>query len=88
MNKLADARHKVDFPIQGTGEETRSFCYISDVIDCMILSIEKMKDSHLIGPLNIGSEERIRIIDLARKIIEISGKDIDLEIIFTVLSNL
>ena len=68
------------YSIFGTGEETRSFCYISDVIDCMIISIEKMNDSHLIGPLNIGSEKRIRIIDLARKIIEISGKDIDLEI--------
>ena len=69
------------YSIFGTGEETRSFCYISDVIDCMIISIEKMNDSYLIGPLNIGSEERIRIIDLARKIIEISGKDIDLKTI-------
>ena len=62
------------YSIFGTGEETRSFCYISDVIDSIILSIKKMNGSRrLIGPLNIGSEERIRIIDLARKIIEISG---------------
>lgn len=67
------------YTIFGTGKETRSFCYISDVIDAMMIAIENMESQKLIGPLNIGSENRIRIVDLAKKVIEISGKDITLE---------
>ena len=64
------------FTIKGSGQETRSYCYIDDVIDAMLISMEKVSEFELIGPLNIGGEDRIRIIDLARKIANLSGKDI------------
>ena len=67
------------FSIFGSGEETRTYCYISDVLDALCLAVEKLKNHQMIGPLNIGSEEPIRIIDLANKIIEISGKNIKVE---------
>jgi len=51
---------------------------VSDVVDAMLLAVEKLDHFRQIGPLNIGSEERIRIVDLARKIIEVSGKGIEL----------
>lgn len=66
------------FIINSSGQETRSYCYISDVVDAILLAIEKLDEHKLIGPLNIGSQEQIRIIDLAKMIIEISGKDIEL----------
>jgi nucleoside-diphosphate-sugar epimerase len=64
------------FTVLGSGDETRSYCYIEDVLDAMLLAVEKLDVHQLIGPLNIGSEEHIRIGDLARMIINISGKKI------------
>lgn len=67
------------FTILGTGKETRSYCYIDDVLDAMLLAMEKLDDVQLLEPLNIGSDELISIGDLAKTIIEISGKDISLD---------
>lgn len=66
------------FSIRGTGQETRTYCYVSDAVDAMLRAMEKLDQHRLIGPLNIGSEEKIRIVDLARKVIAASGKDIEL----------
>ena len=67
------------FPIFGSGNETRTYCYISDVLDTLCIAVEKVKNYQIIGPLNVGSEEPIRIIDLTNKIIGISGKNIKVE---------
>ena len=67
------------FPIFGSGNETRTYCYISDVLDALCVAVEKVKNYQIIGPLNVGSEEPIRIIDLTNKIIGISGKNIKVE---------
>ena len=64
------------FTILGTGKETRSYCYIDDVIDAMLLCVEKLDDHKLIGPINIGTDEKISIGNLAEEIIRISGKNI------------
>jgi len=66
-------------PIFGSGNETRTYCYISDVLDAICIAVEKVKNYQIIGPLNVGSEEPIRIIDLTNKIIGISGKNIMVE---------
>lgn len=65
------------FVVLGTGEETRSYCYISDVVDAMLLAVEKLDTHKLIGPINIGTGSRIKIMDLVEEIIRISGKDIE-----------
>ena len=56
------------FTIFGDGSKTRSFTYISDVIDATLLALEKGKT----GPYNIGGENNISIKDLAEKIIAIT----------------
>ena len=66
------------FTIRGSGEESRSYCYVSDVVDAMLLAMERLDKHRLLGPLNIGSEESIRIIDLAREIVDISGKGMEI----------
>jgi nucleoside-diphosphate-sugar epimerase len=66
------------FTILGSGEETRSYCYITDVVDAMLSALEKLAGCQLIGPLNVGSETRLRIRDLVREIIDISGKQIQI----------
>ena len=66
------------FSIFGNGNETRTYCYISDVLDALCIAAKKSYEGHFIGPLNIGSEMPIKIVDLANKIIQISGKEINL----------
>lgn len=64
------------FRVMGTGKETRSFHYISDTLDALMRAVAKLQDNTLLGPFNLGAEGRVTIEEIARTIIEISGKDI------------
>lgn len=68
------------FFIKGTGKETRSFCYIDDAVDAIVRSVEALEDNPLIGPINIGNEGHITILDLAREVVSASGKDIEVHL--------
>jgi nucleoside-diphosphate-sugar epimerase len=63
----------VDFPIQGSGEETRSFVFIDDFIDGLVLVIEKGKHLNI---YHIGTMDEIPIKELAAAIGTIFGKEI------------
>lgn len=67
---------EISFDVWGTGEETRSYCYIDDALNCIELMIDKMNSLQMVGPLNVGKEERISISEIANIVIEISGKPI------------
>jgi nucleoside-diphosphate-sugar epimerase len=67
------------FSIRGSGQETRTYCYVSDAVDAMLLAVEKLSEHRFLGPLNIGAEQPIRIVDLARQVIAVSGKGMELE---------
>jgi len=60
---------KIKLKIEGTGNETRSFCYIDDAISA-ILKCEKVNKNDI---FNIGNEEEIKIIDLVNTMLEILG---------------
>lgn len=68
---------EIDFNVWGTGKETRSYCYIEDTLDCIELMVNKMNEINLVGPLNVGKEERVSIADIADIVIKTSGKDIN-----------
>ena len=70
---------EIPFSIWGTGEETRSYCFIDDAIECTKLMIEKMEEENIVGPLNVGRQELTKIKDIANKLVAISGKDVILE---------
>jgi UDP-glucuronate decarboxylase len=57
--------------IYGDGTQTRSFCYVDDLIDVAI----RMMDSsdEVIGPVNIGNPVEYRIVDLAKQIQHLTG---------------
>lgn len=55
--------------VYGDGSQTRSFCYVSDLVD----GIMKLKDSDLNEPVNIGNPDEMSILDFAKKIKEITG---------------
>jgi len=59
----------------GSGEQTRSFIYVDDAVDGMI----KMIESYCVAdPVNIGTPEMVKIKDLARKILDIVGYDVEI----------
>jgi len=68
--KVAESEKSID--VWGTGNQTRSFLYIDECIE----GLTRLMESDFRWPLNIGSEERISIKDLAKLIIGISGKDL------------
>lgn len=62
--------------VWGTGTQTRSFLYVTDFARGLIDTCEKYA---VADPLNIGSDEEISIGDLAKLLIELSGKDVKIE---------
>ncbi len=66
------------FSVLGTGRETRSFHYVTDTIEAILRAVQKLETEHLIGPFNLGSEERVSIGELVREVIATSGKDIEI----------
>jgi nucleoside-diphosphate-sugar epimerase len=75
MKELASHHDVVRFPIQGTGEQTRSFVFIDDFIDGLIAVL---RDGEHLNIYNIGTEDEIAIADLARRIGELFGKSIEI----------
>ena len=57
--------------IYGNGLQTRSFCYVDDLISAMVLMMNSRKD--FIGPINLGNPNEFTIIELAEMIISIIG---------------
>ena len=60
-----------DPEVWGDGEQTRSFCYVDDCVE----GIYRLMVSDYREPLNLGSEEMVTVNELARIIVEVSGKD-------------
>ena len=62
--------------IYGDGGQTRSFCYVDDLIRGLELLMET--DDDVTGPINLGNPDEYRVVDLAEKIIELSNSDSEL----------
>jgi UDP-glucuronate decarboxylase len=69
-NFIVQALLNKDITIYGDGNQTRSFCYIDDMIDGIV---RMMEQDGFTGPVNLGNPEEYRIIELAEMIIELSG---------------
>ncbi|MBA7587767.1 UDP-N-acetylglucosamine 4-epimerase [subsurface metagenome] len=70
-NFIVQALKNEDITIYGDGSQTRSFCYVDDLIDGMV----KMMNSRteFTGPVNIGNPEEFSILELAEKVIDITN---------------
>ena len=60
-----------ELTIYGQGQQTRSFCYVSDLIDGFIRMMNSSDD--IIGPINLGNPEERTILDLAEQIKRMTG---------------
>ena len=72
---ISNALDKKDLIIYGDKNFNSSFCYISDCID----AIMKLMESDIETPINIGSDVKINLTDLAYKIIKIIDKNLKIE---------
>ncbi len=66
---ISQALLNEDVTVFGDGTQTRSFCYISDLVDGII----RLMLSHEHGPINIGNPQEMTIEQIARLIIEMTG---------------
>ena len=69
-NFIMQALKNDDITIYGEGNQTRSFCYIDDLIEG---TIRMMSSDNFIGPVNIGNPHEFTIIDLAKKVLDLTG---------------
>jgi len=70
-NFICQALLGEDITIFGRGEQTRSFCYVTELID----GLDRLMNSpeNITGPINIGNPNEFTIRELAEKVIEITG---------------
>jgi nucleoside-diphosphate-sugar epimerase len=66
---------RLPFQIQGSGQETRSFCFIEDLVAGVM--VMRDKGEHL-GIYHIGTTEEVSIADLAKRIADLADSEIDL----------
>ena len=62
--------------IYGKGTQTRSFCYVSDMVDGLIRLMET--DESVTGPINLGNPVEFTMIELANRVLELSGSSSEL----------
>jgi UDP-glucuronate decarboxylase len=69
-NFIVQALKGEDITVYGEGTQTRSFCYVDDLVDGMIRMMEK---EDLVGPVNLGNPTETAIVEFAKRIIELTG---------------
>lgn len=66
---IAQALHNEDVTVYGDGQQTRSVCYVDDLIE----GIYRLLLSDEVLPVNIGNPDEITMLELAKEIIELTG---------------
>ena len=70
-NFIVQALRGNDITIYGSGQQTRSFCYVDDLVEAMIRMMATGDD--FTGPVNIGNPSEFTMIELAEKILSLTG---------------
>jgi UDP-glucuronate decarboxylase len=70
-NFIIQALNNQDITVFGEGSQTRSFCFVDDLIDGLIRMMNAPDD--FIGPVNIGNPYEFTILELAEKVISLTG---------------
>lgn len=70
-NFIVQALKGQDLTIYGTGEQTRSFCYVDDLIDALVRMMAT--DPEFTGPVNIGNPVEFTMLELAERVLKLVG---------------
>jgi len=68
-NFILQALNGENITIYGNGKQTRSFCYISDMVD----GLYRLMNGNCVGPVNLGNPEELTILRIAEKIISLTN---------------
>jgi len=68
-NFIVQALKADPLTVYGTGKQTRSFCFVDDVVDGMI----RLMNSEYVGPVNLGNPSEITVLELAEKVSALTG---------------
>jgi dTDP-glucose 4,6-dehydratase len=68
-NFIDQALRNRDITVYGKGSQTRSFCYVTDLVD----GIYRLMNSSINDPVNLGNPNEMTILDLAKRIIRLTG---------------
>lgn len=72
-NCIMQAIKNEDITIYGDGSQTRSFCYVDDLVEGIIRMMNNKQG--FIGPVNLGNPSERTVLDLAQKVIKLTGSD-------------
>ena len=70
-NFICQALRGEDITIFGDGLQTRSFCYVDDLVSAFVLLMDS--DSDITGPINLGNPNEFTMLELAEKVLSIVG---------------
>ena len=69
-NFIVQALKGEDLTIYGDGSQTRSFCYVDDLIEGFV---RMMNQDKIIGPVNIGNPGEFTMLELAKEVLDLTG---------------
>ena len=69
-NFIVQALKGQDITVYGKGDQTRSFCYVDDLVNGIIATMEK---KGFAGPVNLGNPQEFTILELAKVVLEMTG---------------
>jgi UDP-glucuronate decarboxylase len=75
-NFIVQALRDQPLTIYGDGSQTRSFCYVNDLIEGLIMLMEQ---DDLMGPVNLGNPHEVTMLELAQVIIDLTGSRAGIE---------
>ncbi len=70
-NFIRQALAGEDITLFGDGSQTRSFCFVDDMIDGLLALMASRED--FTGPVNIGNPDEFTVLELAKKVVDLSG---------------
>lgn len=70
-NFIVQALENAPITVYGDGSQTRSFCYVDDLVDGLVRLMAT--DDTFQGPVNLGNPDEITIADLARMVVDLAG---------------
>ena len=71
-NFIVQALRGESITVHGDGSQTRSFCYVDDLVSGILRMMNDTEDCFH-GPVNLGNPEEITVMDLAQKVLEMTG---------------
>jgi len=76
-NFICQALHGQPITIYGDGQQTRSFCFVDDLIEGLIRLMDTPE--HVTGPINLGNNKEFTILELARAVIRLTDSTSEIE---------